>query len=130
MRNPWMAMWLEAVNTSISATRAFWASVLQPQSGQQQASDAGNGNAPRSGRNAEKRAKFAEPKADLESRGAAGRPSAAKPAGSEKRAAAEPKFRHPTDPNLTWSGRGRRPRWLTEALEAGRDLDDLKIAKR
>lgn len=26
----------------------------------------------------------------------------------------------------TWSGRGRRPRWVTEALAAGKSLDDLR----
>lgn len=26
----------------------------------------------------------------------------------------------------TWSGRGRRPRWVVEALEAGKTLEDLK----
>ena len=30
---------------------------------------------------------------------------------------AAPKFRHPDDESLTWSGRGRKPVWLTE-LEA------------
>lgn len=40
-----------------------------------------------------------------------------------------PKFQHPADPKLTWSGRGRRPRWVTEALEGGRSLDDLRIRK-
>lgn len=37
------------------------------------------------------------------------------------------KYRHPENPKLTWSGFGRRPRWLTEALEAGKSLDDLKV---
>ncbi|MDE2452926.1 MAG: H-NS histone family protein [Burkholderiales bacterium] len=26
----------------------------------------------------------------------------------------------------TWSGRGRRPGWITEALAAGRNLEDLR----
>ncbi|WP_425415751.1 H-NS family nucleoid-associated regulatory protein [Paracoccus chinensis] len=29
------------------------------------------------------------------------------------------------NPEQTWSGRGRRPQWINEALEAGRTLDDL-----
>jgi DNA-binding protein H-NS len=35
------------------------------------------------------------------------------------------KYRHPDNPALTWSGRGKRPQWLVEALAAGRTLDDL-----
>lgn len=27
---------------------------------------------------------------------------------------------------LTWSGRGRRPAWVNEALAAGKSLDDLR----
>lgn len=29
--------------------------------------------------------------------------------------AAGVKYRHPDDPNLTWSGRGRKPNWLAKA---------------
>jgi DNA-binding protein H-NS len=32
-----------------------------------------------------------------------------------KRRSAGVKYRHPKDPSLTWSGRGRRPKWLVEA---------------
>ncbi len=42
----------------------------------------------------------------------------------------EPKYRNPDDPSQKWSGRGRRPRWVTQALEAGRTLNDLKAGKR
>ncbi|GFE65560.1 H-NS histone family protein [Litoreibacter roseus] len=38
-----------------------------------------------------------------------------------------PKFRHPENPALTWSGRGPRPKWLKEALEAGKSIDDFAI---
>jgi len=37
------------------------------------------------------------------------------------------KFRHPSNPNLTWSGRGKRPTWVNEALAAGMTLQDLTI---
>lgn len=37
-----------------------------------------------------------------------------------------PKFRHPENPELTWSGMGRKPRWITEADAAGK-LDELRI---
>lgn len=35
------------------------------------------------------------------------------------------KYRHPDDPSLTWTGRGKRPQWVTDALAAGKTLDDL-----
>ncbi|MEL6520544.1 MAG: H-NS histone family protein [Pseudomonadota bacterium] len=38
-----------------------------------------------------------------------------------------PKFRHPEDDTLTWSGRGRQPAWLKEALSDGHSLEDLLI---
>ena len=38
------------------------------------------------------------------------------------------KFRHPDDPDLTWSGRGRQPAWFKEAVEAGMTPEDLRAA--
>lgn len=43
-------------------------------------------------------------------------------------ATAAPKYRHPDDPGLTWSGRGKRPTWVNEALAAGKTLDDLAVS--
>jgi DNA-binding protein H-NS len=40
---------------------------------------------------------------------------------------AQPKYAHPDNPEQTWSGRGRRPRWLDEALAKGRTLEDLAV---
>ena len=40
---------------------------------------------------------------------------------------AAPKYRHPENAELTWSGRGRQPRWIAEALKAGKSLDDFAI---
>jgi DNA-binding protein H-NS len=37
------------------------------------------------------------------------------------------KFRNPQPPHETWSGRGRRPRWVNELLKAGRAMEDLRI---
>lgn len=37
------------------------------------------------------------------------------------------KYRHPENPALTWTGRGRRPTWVTAALEQGKALEDLAI---
>ncbi|OWJ69490.1 transcriptional regulator [Haematobacter missouriensis] len=41
--------------------------------------------------------------------------------------AAAPKFANPHNPDETWSGRGRKPRWFIEAIEAGKTTDDLAI---
>ena len=41
-----------------------------------------------------------------------------------------PKFRNPDEPSETWAGRGKRPRWLTKQLRAGRRLDDFKIHRQ
>jgi DNA-binding protein H-NS len=38
------------------------------------------------------------------------------------------KYRHPENPGLTWSGRGKRPTWVNEALASGMKLEDLSIA--
>ena len=40
-----------------------------------------------------------------------------------------PKFQNPAEPSQTWSGRGRQPLWVTRALQAGKNLDDLLIAR-
>lgn len=37
------------------------------------------------------------------------------------------KYRSKTDPNQTWTGRGRAPRWVQEFLNAGGNLNDLHI---
>ncbi|KQW22228.1 histidinol phosphate phosphatase [Afipia sp. Root123D2] len=38
-----------------------------------------------------------------------------------------PKYRNPSSPSETWSGRGKTPRWLVVALKTGRKIDDFKI---
>lgn len=38
------------------------------------------------------------------------------------------RFRHPEDPDKTWSGRGRKPSWIKEWEAAGRPLEDLRVA--
>jgi DNA-binding protein H-NS len=40
-----------------------------------------------------------------------------------------PKYAHPENASITWTGRGRRPAWITEGLNAGRSLDEFLIAK-
>ncbi len=46
---------------------------------------------------------------------------------SRKRAAAAPKYANPANPADTWTGRGRKPRWFSEALAGGRNPEDLAI---
>ncbi|MEH2510537.1 DNA-binding protein H-NS [Nitrobacteraceae bacterium AZCC 1564] len=39
-----------------------------------------------------------------------------------------PKYRNPSAPSETWSGRGKLPRWLVVALDRGYKMDDFRIA--
>lgn len=43
------------------------------------------------------------------------------------RGAAPPKYRHPENPSVTWSGRGRQPAWYKELIKAGTPEEDLLI---
>jgi DNA-binding protein H-NS len=38
-----------------------------------------------------------------------------------------PKYQNPDDPSQTWAGRGRTPRWISNALTAGKNIDELRI---
>jgi DNA-binding protein H-NS len=40
----------------------------------------------------------------------------------------KPKYRNPQRPFETWSGRGRQPRWVSDLLQSGKEIDDLLIA--
>lgn len=44
---------------------------------------------------------------------------------SPKKAA--PKYVNPEDAEQTWTGRGRKPHWVLDAIEAGKSLEDLAI---
>lgn len=44
-----------------------------------------------------------------------------------KRKPAKPKYANPANKSETWTGRGRRPRWVEAALKSGKTLDDLAI---
>ncbi len=46
------------------------------------------------------------------------------------RAPAAAKYRHPENPAITWSGRGRKPQWFVEALRAGKTAGDLYIGEK
>ena len=39
-----------------------------------------------------------------------------------------PKYRHPQRSELTWTGRGKKPLWVVEALKSGKSLSDLLIS--
>jgi len=39
-----------------------------------------------------------------------------------------PKYRNPDERSETWSGRGKRPRWMTRALLAGRSIEEFMIS--
>lgn len=41
--------------------------------------------------------------------------------------AVAPKYRHPKDPAQTWTGRGKQPLWVREAIAGGKRLEDLLI---
>ncbi len=38
-----------------------------------------------------------------------------------------PKYRNPANPEQTWSGRGKHPRWFNDALKAGKKEKELLI---
>lgn len=38
-----------------------------------------------------------------------------------------PKYCHPNDPTLTWSGRGKRPKWFAALIEQGVDPESLLV---
>jgi DNA-binding protein H-NS len=46
---------------------------------------------------------------------------------SRKRSPGAPKYANPANPSETWTGRGRKPRWVEAALKQGKSLDDLSI---
>jgi DNA-binding protein H-NS len=46
---------------------------------------------------------------------------------TKPRAKVAPKYANPADPSQTWTGRGRKPLWVVDALASGKSLDDLAI---
>jgi DNA-binding protein H-NS len=47
--------------------------------------------------------------------------------GAVTRGKAVQKYRNPENPEETWSGRGRPPKWVQAALAGGRTMADLQI---
>jgi DNA-binding protein H-NS len=50
--------------------------------------------------------------------------------GKSSRSPAPPKYRHPENPTLTWSGRGRKPAWFSDAFAAGVPEDEMLIGRQ
>lgn len=40
---------------------------------------------------------------------------------------AKPKYRHPNNPEQTWTGRGKHPIWVRDALSVGYTLEQMLI---
>lgn len=50
-----------------------------------------------------------------------------KSAGGATRKPVAAKYQHPSDPSLTWTGRGRKPMWVQTMLDEGHSLDSMAI---
>lgn len=46
---------------------------------------------------------------------------------TKRKTKSAPKYRNPEDPRKTWTGRGRQPAWIKDALAEGKSLDELVI---
>ena len=46
---------------------------------------------------------------------------------STTRKPAKIKYRNPDQPSLTWTGRGKKPTWVTAWLNQGKSIEDLKV---
>ncbi len=51
----------------------------------------------------------------------------AKPAKPDARKKVAPKYRNPADAAQTWTGRGRKPKWVEAHLASGGSLSDIEI---
>jgi DNA-binding protein H-NS len=58
---------------------------------------------------------------------ASDKPAATRKAKGDGRAKVAPKYRNPNNPEQTWTGRGRSPKWVAEHIAAGGSKDDLAI---
>lgn len=59
-----------------------------------------------------------------------GRPAAgkaARPAAGKARGKVPAKYRNPADASQTWTGRGRQPLWVAQAISSGKSMDALLI---
>ncbi len=46
-----------------------------------------------------------------------------------RRTKSAPLFRNPHNAAQTWTGRGKQPRWVTEILQSGIELHELRISQ-
>jgi DNA-binding protein H-NS len=44
-----------------------------------------------------------------------------------KKTSAEIRYRNPNNKNEGWTGKGRKPKWLTDLLDAGKKLEDFAV---
>lgn len=58
--------------------------------------------------------------------GVVSRASKPKATGTDKRSSVAPKYRDPST-GSTWTGRGKKPKWVEAALASGKTLADLAI---
>jgi DNA-binding protein H-NS len=56
-----------------------------------------------------------------------GRHSRRQASQEDRRRGVGPKYYNPDNPEQTWAGRGRTPKWVADRLESGSSLDDLLI---
>jgi len=49
--------------------------------------------------------------------------------GKSSKSGAPAKYRNPEDPTQSWSGRGRQPQWMKDAIENGANRDDFLIER-
>lgn len=47
--------------------------------------------------------------------------------GLRSKSASVAKYANPANQSETWSGRGRKPRWFIEAIDAGKSVEELAI---
>lgn len=46
---------------------------------------------------------------------------------SPKKITVSVKYRHPENPALAWTGRGRKPQWVQDYLAAGNSIESLAV---
>lgn len=44
-----------------------------------------------------------------------------------KKAPTKAKYRNPNNKDESWTGKGRKPKWLVDLLDAGRQLEEFEI---
>ena len=47
--------------------------------------------------------------------------------GKSTKKSGAPKYADPAHPENTWTGRGRKPKWLVVALESGRSVEEFAL---